>query len=77
MSFATITICVASQRVFIAGSVYFIIDSVRKLLDIPSYAKSTNSGVPQFFSLSTLHFVRIKNVLCLRSFHDAYRILKL
>jgi hypothetical protein len=27
----------ASQRVFIVVSVYFVIDSVRKLLDIPSY----------------------------------------
>jgi hypothetical protein len=32
MSFATITLCVASQRVFIV--VYSVIDSVRKLLDI-------------------------------------------
>jgi hypothetical protein len=32
-SFATITLCVASQRVFIVVSVYFVIDSVRKLLD--------------------------------------------
>jgi hypothetical protein len=30
-------LCVASQRVFVAV-VYFVIDSVRKLLDIPSYA---------------------------------------
>jgi hypothetical protein len=36
VSFAAITLCVASQRVFIAVSVYFIIDSVRKLLDIAS-----------------------------------------
>jgi hypothetical protein len=36
VSFAAITLCVASQRVFIAA-VYFVIDSVRKLLDIPSY----------------------------------------
>jgi hypothetical protein len=34
VSFAAITLCVASQRVFV---VYFVIDSVRKLLDIPSY----------------------------------------
>jgi hypothetical protein len=34
VSFAAITLCVASQRVF----VYFVIDSVRKLLDTPSYA---------------------------------------
>jgi hypothetical protein len=37
VSFAAITLCVASQRVFIVVSVYFVIDSVRKLLDTPSY----------------------------------------
>jgi hypothetical protein len=31
-----VTLCVAYQRVFVV--VYFVIDSVRKLLDIPSYA---------------------------------------
>jgi hypothetical protein len=36
--FCTITLCVASQRVFIVV-VYFVIDSVRKLLDTPSYTK--------------------------------------
>jgi uncharacterized membrane protein len=36
MSFATITRCVVSQRVFIIVIV-FVIDSVRKLLDTPSY----------------------------------------
>jgi hypothetical protein len=36
VSFAAITVCVASQRVFIVV-VYFVIGSVRKLLDIPSY----------------------------------------
>jgi hypothetical protein len=35
VSFAAITLCVASQRVFIV--VYFVIDSVRKLLDTPPY----------------------------------------
>jgi hypothetical protein len=35
VSFAAITLYVASQRVFIV--VYFVIDSVRKLLDTPSY----------------------------------------
>jgi hypothetical protein len=30
-------LCVASQRVFIVVVVYFVIDSVRKLLDTPSY----------------------------------------
>jgi hypothetical protein len=37
VSFAAITLCVASQRVFIVVSVYFVIDSVRKLLDTRSY----------------------------------------
>jgi hypothetical protein len=37
--FAAITHCVASQRVCIAVTVYFIIDSVRKLLDIPSFSR--------------------------------------
>jgi len=35
VSFAVVTLCVASQRVFIV--VYFVIDSIRKLLDTPSY----------------------------------------
>jgi hypothetical protein len=34
---AYLTLCVASQRMFIVVSVYFVIDSVRKLLDISSY----------------------------------------
>jgi hypothetical protein len=37
VSFASITLCIASQRVFIV--VYFVIDdSVRKLSDTPSYS---------------------------------------
>jgi hypothetical protein len=36
VSFAPITLCIASQRVFIFV-VNFVIDSVRKLLDTPSY----------------------------------------
>jgi hypothetical protein len=36
VSFAATTLCVASQRVFIVVGVYFVIDSVRKLLDTPS-----------------------------------------
>jgi hypothetical protein len=35
--FAAITLCVASQRVFIVASVYFVSESVRKLFDTPSY----------------------------------------
>jgi hypothetical protein len=37
VSFAAITLCVASQRVFIVVSVYIVMDSVRKLLDTSSY----------------------------------------
>jgi hypothetical protein len=37
VSFAAITLCVASQRVFIVV-VYFVIDSVRKLLNTSSYS---------------------------------------
>jgi hypothetical protein len=37
VSFATMTLCLASQQVFIVVVVYFIIDSVQKLLDTPSY----------------------------------------
>jgi hypothetical protein len=33
VSFAAITLCVASLRVFIVVNVYFVVDSVRKLLD--------------------------------------------
>jgi hypothetical protein len=39
VSFAAITLCVASQLVFIVVCVYFVIDLVRKLLDIPSYSR--------------------------------------
>jgi hypothetical protein len=45
MSFAAITLCVAFQRVFIVVSVYFIIDSVRKLLDTPSYVSTATSEI--------------------------------
>jgi hypothetical protein len=39
VSFASITLCVASQRAFIVVSMYFVIDSVRKLLDPHSYSQ--------------------------------------
>jgi hypothetical protein len=37
VSFVAITLCVASQRVFIVAAVYFVIHSVRKLLDTLPY----------------------------------------
>jgi hypothetical protein len=44
VSFAAITICTASQWVFIVVSVYFVIDSVRKLLGIASYILLINTN---------------------------------
>jgi hypothetical protein len=43
-SFATIILCVASQRVFIVVSEYFFIDSVRKRLDTTSYCEEALSA---------------------------------
>jgi len=40
--FASITLFVASQRVAIVVSLYFVVDSVRKLLDTPSYVPRVN-----------------------------------
>jgi hypothetical protein len=42
VSFAAITLCVASQRVFVFV-VYFVIDSVRKVLDTLAYTKCKRS----------------------------------
>jgi hypothetical protein len=50
VSFTAITLCVASQRVFIFVSVYFVNDSIRKLLDTPSY----------IFNLSSTRVERLK-----------------
>jgi hypothetical protein len=47
VSFAAIALCVASQRVFIVV-VYFVIDSVRKLLDTSSYFLTDDIGVGDF-----------------------------
>jgi hypothetical protein len=44
VSFATITLCVASQRVFVVVVVYFIIDSVWKNLDTPSIVYLSHIG---------------------------------
>jgi hypothetical protein len=46
VSFAAITLCVASQRVFIVV-VYFVIDSVRKLLDASSYETRISQAVTE------------------------------
>jgi hypothetical protein len=41
VSFAAITLRVAYQRAFIVVSVYFVIDSVRKLVDTHSYTSTS------------------------------------
>jgi hypothetical protein len=38
VSFAAVTLCLTSQRVFVVVVVYFVIDSVRKILDTLSYS---------------------------------------
>jgi hypothetical protein len=43
VSFAAVTLRIASQRVFIIV-VYFVIDSVRKLLDTPSCLALVSNG---------------------------------
>jgi hypothetical protein len=53
VSFAAITIRVASQRVFIIVIVYFVIYSVRKLLDTPSYSTYFNAFVRADYENST------------------------
>jgi hypothetical protein len=51
VSFASITLYVASQCVFNVVTVYFVIDSVRKLLDLPS-----KIGVTNYFALSSVRY---------------------
>jgi hypothetical protein len=63
VNFAAITLCVASQQVFVVV-VYFVIDSVRKLLDIPSY-KRIKCSVTSYQCLKIL-FLRpfpVRNVI--------------
>jgi hypothetical protein len=68
VSFASITLYVASQRVFIAV-VYFVIDSVRKLLDTPKdqfsmpVNKSCVMSLPST-SLGSWNMGPIGTVLC-------------
>jgi hypothetical protein len=62
VNFAVTTICLASQQVFIVVSVYFVIESVRKPLDTPSYFQQY---VPTCLSvcLSISHGTRLPSAL--------------
>jgi hypothetical protein len=51
LNFATITLCVASQRVFIVAVVYFVINSVRKLLDTASYVHPHVLPAPNYLNI--------------------------
>jgi hypothetical protein len=48
VSGAAITLCVASQRVIPKVGIYFVIESVRKLLDTPSYNTGEGSVAAYF-----------------------------
>jgi hypothetical protein len=61
VSFAAIILYVASQRVIPKVSVYFVIDSVRKLLDTPSYSTSLISDKAK---LHVGHEYQAAGVLC-------------
>jgi hypothetical protein len=56
MRFAAITLCVASERVFIVVS--FVIDSVRKLLDTPSYLSKFNFFSDEYFNKQRFNEIR-------------------
>jgi uncharacterized membrane protein len=62
VSFAAITLFVASQRVLIVVLVYFIIDSVRKLLDTLSYSVCHKSVI--FRGSTTTQSFRILHKFC-------------
>jgi hypothetical protein len=51
VSFAVLTPCVASQRVIPKVSVHFVIESVRKLLDTPSYSSPLTYPVSHLMSI--------------------------
>jgi hypothetical protein len=60
VSFAAISLCVASQRVLIVVIVYFVIDSVRKLLDTLSY---TNRYISLLVIITTICMKRRSSVV--------------
>jgi hypothetical protein len=63
VSFAAITLCVASKRAFIV--VYFVIESVRQLLDTPLYMimpRHPNSGQNQNVGIANESFENVPKV---------------
>jgi hypothetical protein len=74
VSFAAITICVASDRVFIVVSVYFVVDSVWKLLDTPSYKLWT--FIPLLLSPLSATVPLCSFVLAIKRPHSVYLVEK-
>jgi len=59
-SLAAMTLCVASQRVFIVVSLCFVIDSIRKRLDTPSYSVEWRCGkVEELSGRGTSYYPKI------------------
>jgi hypothetical protein len=72
VSFAAIILYVASQRVIPKVSAYFVIDSVRKLLDTPSYIMSKFRYT--WFHLNEIFSLRYVPHFCtVRLFEETYR----
>jgi len=59
VSFAAQTLCVASKRVYVFVVVYFVIDSVRKLLDTPSYVYIYIIRLRSFFQTHSYSYNRL------------------
>jgi hypothetical protein len=55
VSFAAVTLCVASQQAIPKVSMYFFIDSVRKLLNTPSFVYCENSSYDQPFLMKNIN----------------------
>jgi hypothetical protein len=61
VSFAAITLCVASQRVFVVVVVYFVIDPVRKLLDTPLHSQNKTAGNAVLCNFQLEEFITLLN----------------
>jgi hypothetical protein len=60
VNFVAITLCLASQQVFlVVVVVYFVIDSVGKLVDPPSYVMTCNGPPPLFLSNALVLFASL------------------
>jgi hypothetical protein len=73
VNFAAVTLRVASQRVIPKVTVYFVIDSVRKLLDTPSYFIRTVCIV-LLFPLVVLAIIGCVLLIFLLYFHLSHSV---